>query len=78
MEPTESSSASSWETYYSNESIRSDSPNYSDPDPSQIYLATRTNPQPSTQAVNTSESSDETSEEPVPMVDEPPNQRNRT
>ncbi|KAK2656992.1 hypothetical protein Ddye_010044 [Dipteronia dyeriana] len=80
-EPIESSSVSSWETYHTNETPTSDSPNYSDPDAlpdlSQIYLATRPDPQPSAQTVDTSESSVETFDEPPPMVDEPPDQRNR-
>ncbi|KAK2646627.1 hypothetical protein Ddye_021822 [Dipteronia dyeriana] len=85
-EPTESSydSPSSWETYspdFSDSSHSTDHANYSDPDAvpdlSQIYLATRADPQPSTQTVDTSESSDETSEKPAPMVDEPPDQRPR-
>ncbi|KAK2642446.1 hypothetical protein Ddye_024209 [Dipteronia dyeriana] len=37
----------------------------------QIFLATRTDPHPSTQTVDTSESSEVTSEEPAPMTDEP-------
>ncbi|KAK2640796.1 hypothetical protein Ddye_022559 [Dipteronia dyeriana] len=85
-EPTESSydSPSSWETYSPDSSDSphsSDHTNYSNPDAvpdlSQIYLATRDDPQPSTQTVDTSKSSDETSEEPAPMVDEPPDQRPR-
>ncbi|KAK2635024.1 hypothetical protein Ddye_029816 [Dipteronia dyeriana] len=78
-EPTESSSTSSWETYHTNQTP--DSPGYSDPDTlpdlSHVYMATRPDPQPSTQTVATSESSVETSEEPPPMVDEPPDQRGR-
>ncbi|KAK2643039.1 hypothetical protein Ddye_024802 [Dipteronia dyeriana] len=84
-EPTESSynSPYSWETYSPDSSNHSsEKVNYSDPDvlPDlfQIYLATRADPQPSTQTVDTSESSDETSEEPAHMVDEPPDQRTRT
>ncbi|KAK2665812.1 hypothetical protein Ddye_004386 [Dipteronia dyeriana] len=38
---------------------------------------TRADPQPSTQTVDTSESLGETSEEPAPMVDKPPEHRTR-
>ncbi|KAK2658236.1 hypothetical protein Ddye_004769 [Dipteronia dyeriana] len=75
-ETTEPSSTSSWETYHSDQTP--DSSNYSDPDdPTRIYLATRADPQPSTQTMDTSsESSAETTEAP-PVADEPPDQRDR-
>ncbi|KAK2637673.1 hypothetical protein Ddye_025468 [Dipteronia dyeriana] len=41
-------------------------------DLSQIFIASRTDPQPSTQTIDTNETSDETSDEPTPMVEEPP------
>ncbi|KAK2647794.1 hypothetical protein Ddye_015283 [Dipteronia dyeriana] len=76
--PSESSyeSYSSWETYRptsTDQSYRSDPD--AQPDFSQIYMASRTEPQPSTQTVDTSDTSNETSEEPTLIVEEPPDCR---
>ncbi|KAK2663694.1 hypothetical protein Ddye_002268 [Dipteronia dyeriana] len=44
-------------------------------DLSQIFMASRTDPQPSTQTVDTSDTSEGTSEEPTPIVEEPPDHK---
>ncbi|KAK2642110.1 hypothetical protein Ddye_023873, partial [Dipteronia dyeriana] len=65
-------SYSSWETY---SPTSTDQSYHTDPDAmedfSHIFMASRTDPQPSTQIVNTSDTSEETSEEPTPIVEEP-------
>ncbi|KAK2662010.1 hypothetical protein Ddye_000584 [Dipteronia dyeriana] len=74
-ETSEPSSTSSWETYHSDQTP--DSSNCSDPDDlTQVFLATRADPQPSNQTMNTSSES-ETTEVPPPVTDEPPDQRDQ-
>ncbi|KAK2648935.1 hypothetical protein Ddye_016424 [Dipteronia dyeriana] len=74
-ETSEPSSTSSWETYHSDQTPNSS--NCSDPDDlTQVFLATRADPQPSNQTMNTSSES-ETTEVPSPVTDEPPDQRDQ-